>query len=193
LGNYEFKGYDFEHPSTLFILEDKLKGLLGGSLLYNPYFKTFGLKGNESVLDFGCGGGAGSRCLANLLSKDGHLTCVDVSRYWIEKAMKRLAKYDNAECKSGDIRELDILNSSFDVISAIHVIHDIAPADRPGIIQALSQNLKAGGLFFIREPVKESHGMPVEEIRALLSGTGLKETEHKQTKSEYMGIYQKSG
>ena len=56
-----FKEYDFEHPSTIFVLEDKLKGLLGGPLLYNPYFITFGLKGNERVLDFGCGGGAGSR------------------------------------------------------------------------------------------------------------------------------------
>lgn len=187
-----FKQYDFEHPSTLFVLEDKLKGLLGRPLLYNPYFKTFGLKGNERVLDFGCGGGAGSRCLANLLSKGGHLTCVDVSSYWIAKARKRLEKYSNVECKSGDIRELDIPDSSFDIISTIHVVHDISPAERQDIVKTLSQKLKAGGLFFIREPVKKSHGMPVEEIRTLLSGAGLKEIEHKETKSEYMGKYQKS-
>jgi len=189
----EFRGYDFEHPSVLFILEDKLKGLLGGLLLYNPYFKTFGLKGNESVLDFGCGGGAGSRCLANRLGKDGHLTCIDVSKYWIRKARKRLGKYPNIECKAGDIRELDIPNSSFDVISTIHVIHDIAPTKRQDIVKALSQKLKIGGLFFIREPIKKSHGMPVEKIRALLSGAGLNELEHKETKSDYMGKYQKAG
>lgn len=187
-----FKQYDFEHPSTLFVLEDKLKGLLGGPLLYNPYFKTFGLKGNERILDFGCGGGAGSRFLANLLSKGGHLTCVDVSSYWIAKARKRLEKYSNVECKSGDIRELDIPDSSFDIISTIHVVHDISPAERQDIVKTLSQKLKVGGLFFIREPVKKSHGMPVEEIRTLLSGAGLKEIEHKETKSEYMGKYQKS-
>jgi len=192
LSDHNFKQYDFEHPSILFILEDKLKGLLGGPLLYNPYFKTFGLRGNEKVLDFGCGGGAGSRCLANLLNKDGHLTCVDVSRYWIRKARKRLKKYPNVECKSGDIRELDISDSSFDVISAIHVIHDIAPAERQDIVKTLSQKLKASGLLFIREPVKKSHGMPVEEIRTLLSDAGLNEIEHKETKSEYMGKYQKS-
>lgn len=127
MSDHNFKQYDFEHPSTLFILEDKLKGLLGGHLLYNPYFKTFRLKGNERVLDLGCGGGAGSRCLANLLTKGGHLTCVDVSNYWIEKTRNRLKKYSNVECKSGDIRELDIQDSSFDIISAIHVVHDIAP------------------------------------------------------------------
>lgn len=192
MNDYNFEQYDFEHPSILFILEDKLKGLLGGPLLYNPYFKTFGLKGNERVLDFGCGGGAGSQCLANLLDKGGHLTCVDVSSYWITKARKRLDKYSSVECKSGNIRELDIPDSSFNVISAIHVIHDIAPVERQDIVKTLSQKLKAGGLLFIREPVKKSHGMPVEEIRTLLSGVGLNEIEHKVNKSEYMGKYQKS-
>jgi len=192
LSDYDFNEYDFEHPSTLFVLEDKLKSLIGRPLLYNPYFKTFGLKGSEKVLDFGCGGGAGSRCLANLLNEDGHLMCVDVSSYWIAKARKRLDKYSNVECKSGDIRELDISDSSFDVISTIHVIHDIAPAERQDIVKALSQKLKAGGLLFIREPVKKSHGMPVEEIRALLSDASLEEIKHKETKSEYMGKYQKS-
>ena len=192
MSDNDFKQYDFEHPSILFILEDKLKGLLGGSLLYNPYFMTFGLKGNERVLDFGCGGGVGSRCLANLLDKGGHLTCIDASSYWIAKARKRLDEYSNIECKSGDIRELDIPDSSFDVISIIHVIHDIAPAERQDIVKALSRKLKAGGTHFIKERIEKSHGMPIEEIQVLLSNAGLKEIEHKATKSEYMGKYQKS-
>lgn len=191
MSEYTFKQVDFDNPSFLFILEDKLKALLGGFLMYNPYFKCFRLKGNERVLDFGCGGGAGSRCLANLLSKDGHLTCVDASSYWIARARRRLRKYSNVECQAGDIREMDLPDSSFDVISTFHVIHDIAPAKRQDIVNALSQKLEAGGLFFIREPIKKSHGMPVEEIRTLLSGAGLEEVEHKTDKSEYTGKYQK--
>ena len=191
LSDYEFKERDFEHPSMLFVLEDMLKGLIGGPL-YNPYIKTFGLKENEKVLDFGCGGGAGSRCLANLLNKNGHLTCVDTSPYWIKKARKRLEMYSNVECKSGDIRELDIPDSSLDVISTIHVIHDISPAERQGIVKALSRKLKTGGTLFIRERIAKSHGMPVSEIRSLLSDAGLKEIEHKETKSEYTGKYQKT-
>ena len=190
---HNFKAYDFEHPSILFILEDKLKGFIGGPLLYYPYFRTFGLRGNERVLDFGCGGGAGSRCLANLLDKDGYLTCVDVSRYWIAKTRKRLKRYDNVECKLGDIRELDIPDSSFDVISIIHVIHDIAPAGRQDIVKTLSRKLKAGGMLFIRERIEKSHGMPVEEIQTLLSDAGLNGIEHKESKSEYTGKYKKSG
>jgi ubiquinone/menaquinone biosynthesis C-methylase UbiE len=188
----EFKEHDFEHPSSLFVMEDGLKVLLGGPLFYTPYYRTFGLKGNENVLDFGCGGGVGSRYLANLLGKDGHVTCIDVSKYWIGKARKRLKKYSNVECKAGDIREMDIPDSVFDVISTIHVIHDIHPRDRQGTISALSRKLKPGGFFFIKERIEKSHGMPVEEIRASLSSAGLKEIEHKETKSEYLGKYQKS-
>ena len=192
MSNSEFKGYDFEHPSTLFILEDKLKGLFGGPLLYNPYFKTFGFKENESVFDFGFGSGAGSQYLANLLSKDTYLICVDLSSYWIAKTRERPEKYPNVECKAGDIRELDIPDSSFDVISTIHVIHDVSPTERQSIVRILSQKLKEEELLFIREPIKKSHGMPVEEIRALLSDAGLNEIEHKETKSEYIGKYYKS-
>jgi len=193
LSDHDFKQYDFEHPSIHFILEDKLKTLIGGPVLYNAYFNTFGLKGNERVLDFGCGGGAGSRCLANLLSKDGHLTCVDVSRYWIDKAGKRLEKFSNAECRSGDIRELRIPDSSFDVISVIHAIHDIAPEYRQDMIKTLSLKLKAGGFLFIRERTKRSHGLPAEEIGSLLSGAGSREIVHKESRSEYTAKDQKYG
>ena len=104
-----------------------------------------------------------------------------------------MEEYSNIQCKAGDIRELDILDSSFDVISAIHVIHDITPAERQDIVKTQSQKLKKGGLLFIREPVKKSHGIPVEEIQALLSDAGLNEIENKATKSEHGDKYQKAG
>jgi ubiquinone/menaquinone biosynthesis C-methylase UbiE len=191
VSDYNFKERDFEHPSALFVLEDMLKGLIGGPLLYYPYFRTFGLRGDENVLDFGCGGGVGSRCLLKFLNSSGHLTCVDTSNFWIERARKRLSKYGNVECRTGDMQELDIPDSIFDVISVIHVIHDIPPAERRGTVKALSRKLKAGGVIFVREPIKKSHGMPVEEILLLFSESGLKETDGKETKSEYMGKFQK--
>lgn len=193
MSNTEFKTYDFDHPSVLFRLEDKLKGLLGGPLLYNAYFQTFGLKGNENILDFGCGGGAASKCLVNLLKKEGHITCIDLSGYWIERARKRLGKYSNIECISGDIRTLDIPESSFDVISIIHVVHDINPEDRLDTVNTLSRKLKTGGSLFIKEPVKKPHGLSPEEIKDIFADTGLTEITHDTTKAEYTGKYQKSG
>lgn len=189
MNDENFKAHDFEHPSILFILEDILKGLLGGPILYRPYYRTFGLKGNENVLDFGCGGGVGSRCCARLLGKDGHLTCVDVSCRWIAIARKRLKKHSNVKCRSGDIRELNIPDHSFDVITTFHVLHDIAPDERHAILESLAHTFKAGGMFFIREPTRRAHGMPAAEIRTLLSGTGLKEIACRETKTEYLGKY----
>jgi ubiquinone/menaquinone biosynthesis C-methylase UbiE len=188
---YQYKRVDFDKPSFLFLLEDRLKGLLGCPLYYGSYFQSFGLKGDEKVLDFGCGGGAGSRCLLKLLNRGGHLTCIDISDFWIERAKRRLRKSMNAECTAGDIRSLDIPDSSFDVITTIHTLHDIEPTERQAIVDALSRKMKSGGVLLIREPTKKSHGMPVEEIRTLMSNAGLRESGHKEIKSEYRGRFEK--
>jgi ubiquinone/menaquinone biosynthesis C-methylase UbiE len=189
MNEYQFKRVDFEKPSPLFVLEDMLKALIGCPLLYSPYYGTFKLKGHEKVLDFGCGGGAGSRCLAQLLNRNGHLTCIDVSNHWINKARKRLKKYANVKCIAGDIRELDMPADSFDVISIFHVIHDIAPVDRQDTVTRLSLLLKRDGTAFLREPIRKSHGMPVGEIRNLFSNAGMKEIQHLESKSEYKGSF----
>lgn len=192
MNEYTFKQVDFEHPSFLFRLEDKLKGLIGGPVLYDSYYRSFGLNGDEKVLDFGCGGGTGSKRLAGLLSSSGHLTCVDISNYWITRALKRLKRFSNVDCYAGDIRRLNLKDLSFDIITIIHVIHDIDPDERQDIVKVLSQKLKTGGTLYTREPVKVSHGIPAEEVRALLSAAGLQEVQCQQTKAEYMGKYSKS-
>lgn len=189
MSEYRFKQVDFESPSFLFALEDRLKGVLGGPLFYRPYYRTLGLKGDESVLDFGCGGGAGSMCLASLLGKNGHLICVDVSDYWIEKARRRLRKHPNAECRAGDIRTLTVADASFDVISVFHVIHDIDPEERQETVNALCRKLKGTGTVFVREPAKKAHGMPPAAIRALFADAGLREVGHEETKAEYRGRF----
>ncbi|MBN2088113.1 class I SAM-dependent methyltransferase [candidate division KSB1 bacterium] len=189
MSEYKFKQVDFENPSFLFALEDMLKNLIGGKLFYNSYFKTFGLIGHEKVLDFGCGGGTGAKCLMKFLNENGHLTCVDVAHYWINKAKKRLKEYPNVECKAGEIGEVNIPDSSFDVISIIHVIHDIESAKRQDTINILGRKLKKDGTLFIREPIKKSHGMAVTEIQTLLTNGGLKAIECMENKSEYRGKF----
>jgi len=187
-----FKAYDFERPSLHFKLEDKLKAFLGGPLFYNRYYKTFSLKGNENVLDFGCGGGTGSKCLIRFLTEGGRLTCIDISKYWINQTRRRLRKYPNTESMVGDIRKLNIPDGSFDVISIMYVIHDIEPAQRLSTVQALSHILKNDGVLYLREPTRKSHGMSVEKIRALFMDTGFKEAASQIKKSEYMGKFQKA-
>jgi ubiquinone/menaquinone biosynthesis C-methylase UbiE len=189
MSEYRYTPVDFENPSKLFVLEDVLKGIIGGALLYNPYYQTFGLKGDERVLDFGCGGGAGSRCLRKMLTADGQLTCVDTSHYWIRRATKRLGKHTGVSCLTGDIRNLQLPEKSFDVITVFHVLHDINPGERQDTIKALAKLLDGNGTVFIREPTKLSHGMAVAEIRSLFSTAGLKEARFTESKTEYRGAF----
>lgn len=191
MSDYAFKQRDFAHPSIWFRLEDSFKNMLGGPLIYNPYFKNFGLKGDERILDFGCGGGTGSKCLANLLNESGHLTCIDTSCYWISKAKKRLQKFSNVECLNVDIRELNIPDFSFDIVTIIHVIHDISPKERVDAIKVLGRKIRAGGRLFIRERIAKSHGIAVGELRTLLFEADLQEMEYLENKSEYIGKYRK--
>lgn len=191
MADYEWKEVDFDNPSFLFFLEDMLKRIIGGPLFYNKYFRMFNLKGNERVLDFGCGGGIGARSLLRYLSEQGHVTCVDISEFWIARAKRRLRKFRNVTCRAGDIRNMDIRDGAFDVITTVHTIHDINPDERQEIIHVLAGKLIEQGRFFIREPIKKSHGMPVEEIRSLLIRAGLNEVEHSISTSEYKGKFVK--
>lgn len=54
---------------------------------YRNFVESFDMKGDEKVLDFGCGPGATSKFIAQILEKGGgELTCLDLSKIWIERA-----------------------------------------------------------------------------------------------------------
>ena len=186
-----FKQVDINNPSFLFRLDDKLKYFFGGRY-FKSFVNSFALKGNEHVLDFGSGGGIGARFVLKHLRENGHITCVDRSSYWINKARKRLKKFSNVTFVLGDISKLNISNNAFDVVYARYVIHDITPDERQNIINALASKLKSGGSLYIWEPTKISHGMPIEEIRELLSRSGLQELSQETTKSSYKGKFLKN-
>jgi 2-polyprenyl-3-methyl-5-hydroxy-6-metoxy-1,4-benzoquinol methylase len=189
---YNYSPRDFDNPSFLFLLEDFFNNLFGGKFIYSPYFKSFELDGSENILDFGCGGGVSSKVLAKQLDEKGSLTGIDLSDYWVKKAAKRLIRYPGVKIRQGDIREMDIQESSFEVITIHYVLHDILPEIRQEIASRLSDLLKPDGRLFIKEPTKLSHGIPVAEIRNLFNFAGLKEFGFSEKKSYYSGIYKKS-
>jgi SAM-dependent methyltransferase len=185
------KKTDFDQPSLLFLAEDRIKAILGGLFLYNPFFeKQGGFRGDERVLDFGCGGGVGTRCIAKLLTCGGKVTGVDLSSILLERARRRLRRYPNAELLQGDIRTLELKREDFDVISVVHVLHDIDSEERASYVNRLADLLKSGGRFWILEPTRESHGIRVEEIRALMRSVGFEETLHVMEKNDYRGVFQ---
>lgn len=188
--NKEFKEIDFDTPSFLFRLSDSLVYILGGAGYYNSYINSIPLQGKEYVLDFGCGGGIASKMLIKRLPH-GKLTCLEPSKCWIRRLRRRLKKYQNVSFINDYIENVDSKDDTFDVILIHHVLHDIHPQKRQDVIAHLSRNLKPEGSIYIREPLKRSHGMPVDEIRQLFKNVDREEVDFSiKIKKEYTGIYQ---
>ncbi len=115
---------DFENPTFAYILEDWLKYHFAG-LVYAGHVKDLKLTGDEFVLDFGCGGGACAKLIARTLWPQGHVTCVDTSKYWLNKAKKRLCKFSNVGFLFADISRLGIPEGFYNVVSIHFVLHDL--------------------------------------------------------------------
>jgi ubiquinone/menaquinone biosynthesis C-methylase UbiE len=182
---------DFENPDLKHLLFDAIfnSEIISNIIpLYKNYVRRLGLSGAETILEFGSGTGGASRHLAKILLRgNGRLVCVDTSHALTKIARRRLRKYQNVEFQVGDIRRLDIDDSSCDGVFIHFALHDVDAADRQGILEALVSKLKPHGKVYIREPLREGHGMPVDEIRALMSRAGLKEQVHELGKSLVVG------
>jgi ubiquinone/menaquinone biosynthesis C-methylase UbiE len=143
-----------------------------GSLRYKKYIQELRLKPDENALDFGCGGGAVSKYIAEELS-NGSLVCLDTSAFWLEKAKKRMTGLSNVEYVCKTIEDADLPDNHFDSVFIHFVLHDIAEKDRQEVIDALACKLKEKGLIYIREPTRKDHGMLPSEIEQHMENAGL--------------------
>jgi len=167
---------DNDRPPLARIIKEELIDYRIRSRFYHPaYVRTLALSGNEKVLEFGSGGGCLSRALARTLSPEGSLSCVDLSAYWIHKAQERLKNLASIEFLQGDITRMELPENHFDAILIHFALHDVAPAERVDVMNALATCLRPEGMVFIREPAKPDHGLPLSEIRTLMQGAGLRE------------------
>ncbi len=181
---------NFENPGLLEkIMEEILEyRIMSHAPMYKTYLMKLPLKGNEKVLEFGSGGGVCTRHLAKILSKEGKLTCIDISEYYISKARKRLQKFNNIEILEGDVRKMEIPASSFDAILIHFAFHHVSEHEKQDIMNTLASKLKKSGVVFIREPIDEKgFELPVEEIRTLTKKAGLEEVEFGMGKVMRMG------
>ncbi len=155
-------------------LEIRLTLALGLTVL-SPYYlgfaRSLNLRGDERVLDFGSGSGICSRHIAARLQSGGHLDCMDVSNGWMNVIRKTLRRYDNVGYHLGQIAEIDLPDSAFDMIVIHFVLHDIPAAERPDVVNALGRKLKPTGRLIVREP--QGQGLNLEELNQLTAAAGL--------------------
>ncbi|MFZ5351678.1 MAG: hypothetical protein ACOZCL_03015 [Bacillota bacterium] len=80
----------FEKPTALEIILEEVIAFRLGKRFYGNYVNDLGLKGDEKLLEFGCGGGICTRFLAQILSKGGMVVALDTSDYWLKKVKKEM-------------------------------------------------------------------------------------------------------
>lgn len=167
----------FEQPNPMDIVMDAVlsNGLANG--VYSDFVNEMGLRGDEAVLDMGCGSGAGTRHIAERLDiAGGRLTCVDSSATWIDIARKRLARYRRVEFIVQDAAVVELPPAAFDVAVLHLVLHHVPAARRPMVARRVAEALRPGGRVFLREPLNESR-RPVnaDSLRADMESAGLRE------------------
>jgi trans-aconitate 2-methyltransferase len=98
------------------------------------------LRGDETVLDAGCGSGRVTQALVERLA-DGHVIGVDGSAGMIDAACRRLG--ESAELLVGDLAELDLGGRRVDVVFSTAVFHWLA--DHEALFARLHAVLRPGG------------------------------------------------
>ena len=168
-------------PSRLEMIITVAMGQLAGNV-YKDYVEKLGLSGDECMLDFGSGSGNLAQHLAGTITDHrGKLTCVDISRRWMEVARQKLSRFSGIDFQLGEIARLPIPLASQDVVFSHFVLHDIPQEERPEVMRHLSTRLVDGGKLFVREPLRF---ISEEEILQLMEQNGLRE--ESSTTSEIM-------
>jgi tRNA (cmo5U34)-methyltransferase len=109
-----------------------------------------------SLLDIGCG--AGNYTLKMLQRLPG-LDCTlnDLSRPMLDRAEQRVAAASGRSIRTiqGDIREIDLPSSGFDVIVAAMVLHHMRDdAEWDTVFSKLHRSLKPGGALFVADHIE---------------------------------------
>ncbi|MDR3457755.1 MAG: class I SAM-dependent methyltransferase [Verrucomicrobiae bacterium] len=112
----------------------------------------------SSLLDVGCGAGNYAlKILERLPNLD--VTLIDLSRPMLDRAVARVSRATTGRVTAlqGDVRELPLGGSQFDLICAAAVLHHLREADEwRRVFSKLHTSLKAGGSLWISDLIEHT-------------------------------------
>lgn len=153
---------------------------------YSSYVNSLPLKPTDQIIEIGSGIGAMAELLAQKVPA-GQLTCVDISRRYLSTATQNLRKYSNTTIVNGNLSQLSGNSASYDAINIHYVLHDVPKANRIKMINEMYSLLRPGGKVYLREPLKDSHGIPSEEVAKLFFDAGFYQMYQNESKIRIIG------
>ncbi len=169
-------------PSHLEIFFARLAFFLYGKSVYKAFAERLPLKGNELVLDFGCGMGTVAYYAAKKLPQ-GHLTCMDISGRWLDTCRRTLRSYENITFSQQ--RNPELTKESFDVVYCHFVLHNFSEDELERTIPALVRSLRSYGVLVFREPLNEAEKLNM--IKRLIEQSGISLKNSRVTDITLMG------
>jgi len=107
------------------------------------------IRGDDYILDLGCGTGRNSLLMRSYLSEKGFILGLDVSEEMGKKFNKKCKNYKNVTFKNQRIDLPLSLEDKFDKVFISFVLHGFPIEVRETIINNAYKNLKSGGTFWI--------------------------------------------
>ena len=133
----------------------------------NKILEEVGIKPGFHVLDFGCGPGAYTATLAELVGKSGTIYALDIHPLAIRK-VKKIAekrKLQNVKTILSDLRT-GLPDESIDVSLLYDILHGLN--DPGGVLQELHRVLRPAGLLSVTD-----HHLKEIEIVSRVTNSGL--------------------
>jgi arsenite methyltransferase len=149
-----------------------------------------GIKPGDSVLDLGSGAGNDCFVARTIVGETGKVTGLDFTEEMIRKAQQNLVKtgFKNIEFIQGDIEEMPLPDSTFDVVISNCVLN-LVP-DKQKAFSEIQRVLKPGGHFCISDVVLNGE-LPagLKEAAEMYAGC----VSGALQKADYLDIIEKQG
>jgi ubiquinone/menaquinone biosynthesis C-methylase UbiE len=117
--------------------------------VYRRIVSLSGVRPGDSVLDVGSSSGYLARKLADAAGPGGHVTGVDPSEAAIAHAQRRA--HGAMTFKVGVAQDLDLPDSSFDVVTCTLAMHHIPETKRDAALREMHRVTKPGGRLLVAD------------------------------------------
>lgn len=131
----------------------------------------------DRVLDFGCGPGFFTRGFARRTGEKGLVYAVDLQEGMLAIVREKMdaeglgPRVKTHQCMPDTIGLAPEMNGTFDVATAIFVVHEVPDPEK--LFREIASLLRPGGTFFFSEPPFEVPGREFTEKIALAESCGF--------------------